>query len=157
MGAVTTLPAFLDNLRARLILRAGLSGVNVYSAEVEAESMGEESIILAIEPPQVTCDYPELPQQDVSEQYTVSGLIWVAAPDGGEDAIKVARDRTCAILSEVINELRADNVDTPTTEANLGVRDARMSSWSLDQFPQDAARHGQLSFQITVKARFTPA
>jgi hypothetical protein len=157
MGAVSTCPAFLDALRAALVLRAGLSGVNIFTAGVDQQSAGTEHILLGLEAIETDGEYETMPMAEVSEEYDVDGFSWVQKPGAGETVIKAARDRAFALLEEVSDYLTSVNTSTAATVAALGVDDARLTGWKLEQFPMDGTRDARLTFTIHVQARFLPA
>lgn len=157
MGAVTTVGTFLDNLRTNLTALAGMSGVAVYTGPVDHLSIGQEAVVFAVEKTTASDAYNTLPREEVFESYPVGGRIWVVKPGGGEDAIKAARDRALALLALVAGELKAHNAPTTATQAAFGVDDARITSWSLEQFVIDGGRDCRIEFTIAVKATFTPA
>lgn len=157
MGAVTTLPAFLDALRTNLTALAGLSGVSVFTGPVDHLSIGEEAIVFAVETTTANFTYRTLPHVEVFEEYDVEGRVWVVKPGGGETVIKTARDRAAAILEQVVDELAAHNSPTSATQAAFGVDDARVVSWTLEQLAIDGGRDCRLTFLIRVTAKFTPA
>lgn len=156
MSASTSVGVFLDSLCERLLERAGLRGVAVFSGPVDELSIGQEAIVFAVEPFTATFLYRTLPAVEVFEEYPVEGRIWVVKAGGGEAAIKASRDRAIEIFSEVCAELTEDNVSTTSTNAALAVDDARVVTWSLTQFVIDGGRDCRLSFTIAVSARFTP-
>lgn len=163
MGDVTTAPTFLDNLRERLLLRPGLAGVNCFTAEVFDKEAGREAIVFGVEPVPGEFSYRTMPKKQVTESYVVEGRTWVVKPGSGETVIKAARDRAFAIFGEVVTELvdcnTASGTQTGTEhcQATLGVDDASITTFKLNQFVQDGARDCRVLFTIAVTAKFTPA
>ena len=156
MGAVTTVGTLLTNLRTVLIARNGLSGVAVYTGPVDDLSAGQEAIIFTVVPMTAAYRYSTLPGREVFEDYPIEGRIWVCTAGSGETIIAAARDRALAILEQVHDELDS-YVGTAACVAALGVDDARISGWSLEQLVGDGYRDCRLTFTVAVKARFTPA
>lgn len=158
--AATALPTMLDALVAALQLRAGLAGVNVYSAPVTPEDLGTEAIELAEEVP-IEQEPAAMASTDIEESFTVKGSILCFAPMAPgasrvatiNAAAKVARDRACAILEEVTDELSGNRTVTGT------VRDASISGVTVHQ---GLAPEGQLGrvcwvqFDISAEAHTTP-
>jgi hypothetical protein len=157
MGAVTTLPAFLDNLRTQLLAVSALSGVDVFTGPVDYVAVGAEAIVFCVEPTTADFIYRTLPHLEVFEEYAVEGRIWVVKAGAGETVIKAARDRAAAILECVVDELAAHNSPTTATQAAFGVDDARVTAWTLEQLAIDGGRDCRLSFTVSVTAKFTPA
>jgi hypothetical protein len=157
MGAVTTLPAFLDNLRTHLTALAGMSGVEVFSGPVDYLSVGTEAVVFCVERTEATFSHKTIPHLEVFETYDVEGRIWIVKPGAGETVIKEARDRAAAILELVVDELTAHMTPTTATQAAFGVDDARVTAWALEQYPVDGGRDCRLTFTISVQARFTPS
>lgn len=151
MGAVTTIPTFLDALRTALVARAGLSGVNVFTAGVDDRAAGKQAIVLAVTESVAEADYPTVPMVECFEEFGVTGWTWAQAPGSGEDAIKTARDAAFDILEEVADELAGNDTMTGT------VRDCRLESWRMDQLVGDGTRDCKVTFTIRVQSNFTPA
>lgn len=157
MGAVTTVGSFLDALRTVLAARSGLSGVNIFTGGVDDVSAGPEAIVFAVtkvesgEYERKTAAYHE-----VWEEYPVTGRVWITKPGAGETVIKAARDRALALLEQVTDALDAYET-TAACQSALGVDDAQVTGWSLEQFIGDGYRDCRIEFTVSVKARFTPA
>ena len=156
MGAVTTVGTFLDNLVTVLTARAGLAGVNIYSASIDDLSAGQEAIVFAVEASQSEYENPTMAANETFENYTIEGRTWVTKPGAGETVIKAARDRALALIEEVHDALTAYDT-TAAYVAALGVDKARVQGWKLEQYIGDGYRDCRLSFTIHVKAHFTPA
>lgn len=151
MGAVSTVPAFLDAMVTALKLRAGLSGVQVFTAATDALSEGEEAIVFGVEGIQSDANYPTMPMVRADEVYEVTGRVWIVKHGSGEAVIKAARDRAFAILDEVATEMATNDTMTGT------VRDCRIVNWSIDQAPAPKVRDVRLAFAVRVSASFDPA
>lgn len=157
MGTVSTLPAFLDAFRAKLLLRSELAGVNIYTGPVDDLSIGEEALVFAVDETEGELEYKTLPHAEAFESYDVEGRIWIVVAGAGETAIKAARDRAFVLFAEVASELKADNVSTAGTVTALGVSDARITEWTLKQIVVDGGRDARITFNVEVRAEFTPA
>lgn len=157
MGAVATLPAFCDAIVAALKLRAGLSGVAVYSGPVDDLSAGKEAIVFGVEMISAENEFPTMPQVECWEEFDVTGWTWVSKPGAGETVIKAARDRAFAILEELVDYLASVNTTTAATQSAIGVDDARVTAWRLTQFFGDGTRDCKLEYTVHAKARYTPA
>lgn len=161
MGSVTTAAAFLDGLRAALIVRVGLAGVNVYTGPVSLEDMGEESIILGA-PGMISNEYTYgvgTPQDRVDEAYRIPGGIWVVRAGGGETRIKAVRDRALALLEQVHDQL-ASYTSRVDRAAALGADRAFIDSWEMGQFigPEgERSRDCRIKFTIACSGSFTPS
>jgi hypothetical protein len=156
MGAVSTVGTLLDTFRTKLVARTGLAGVAVHTGAVDEISIGTEAIVFAVEDTKVDYRYRTLPHLEVFEEYVIEGRIWIVKAGGGETVIKSARDRALAILEEVADELATDNTSTATTVSALGVNDARLTGWTLSQYPIDGGRDCRIAFNVDVSATFTP-
>lgn len=156
MGAVSTCPAFLDALCDALVAREGLVGVNVYTAPVDHLALGQECIVFAVEAQTADYEFPTVPMRETFEEYQIEGRTWVLKHGAGEDAIRAARDRAFEILEQVHDYLDS-LTSTPATQTALGVDDARIVGWNMEQFPGDGYRDCRLAFNIRVRARFTPS
>lgn len=157
--AATALPAMLDALVAALQLRAGLTGVRVFSAPVAPESLGMEAIELADET-DIEQSAAAMGSSDIEELLAVKGSIICFSPmpgSGPVDSINLAakecRDRACAILEEVTDELASDDT------IGGSVRSAAISSVTV---AQGLAPEGQLgrwcrvAFTVSAEAHTTP-
>jgi hypothetical protein len=156
VGTVATLPDFLDKLRAALILRSGLAGVNIFTAGIDDESAGAEAIVFAAEEVAAAGNYHTLPKAECFEEYPVEGWTWVQKPGAGEDAIKAARDRAFALLADVHSYLKSLG-GTASTQSAVGVDEAQLVGWKLEQFITPNTRDAKLTFTIAVRAHFTPS
>lgn len=156
MGAVTTLPAFLDALRAALVARTAMANVNVFSGDVDPEAAGAEFVILAAEDASPEFNRITAPKRQTFEEYDVPCFLWIAKPGAGESAIKAARDRAFVLLEDVTDYLDG-LTGSATMAAALGVRTAKVSGYRMVQSTGESLRHCQLHFTIHVTAEFTPA
>ena len=96
----TAIGTVLDAIRAALILRANLSGVNVFSGPVSWEEAGVECIALG----DARLDEEEMAMGgNRLEEWDVDGEILTQRPwqTTTETTIKAARDRTLALFAEV--------------------------------------------------------
>jgi hypothetical protein len=110
----------LDAIRAALILRSGLSGVNVYTGIVSMEEAGLECIAFGD---------ARLNEEAASmggnrmETWDVNGDIRVSKPWQGaiETTIKAARDRALAIFAELETHVNDTYTGTfPDVEVTAG-------------------------------------
>lgn len=158
MGAVATLPDFLDKLRAALILRAGLAGVNVFTAGVDDDTAGSEAIVFGVDAIDAEVNYHTLPRQECFEEYDVKGITWIQKPatTDTEGGIKAARDRAFELLEEVHDYLAVLG-GTTATQTAVGVDKAELVGWKLEQLITPNTRDCKVEFTIAVSAHFTPA
>lgn len=156
MGAISTLPDFLDALRTALAARAGLSGVNLFTAPVDEKSLGKECIVFCTEAQSGDITQPLMGGLEHFEEYDVQGFIWVTKPGAGETVIGTTRDRAFALLEEVHDYL-ASLTSTAATQAAITVDRADLSGWTLEQFAEPGERHATLKFTISARGRFSPA
>jgi hypothetical protein len=158
--AASTFPLFMDALAAQLILRAGLSGVAVFTAPVAPENAGEEAIVLAPET-SIEQTVAAMSSTDIEEVYDVKGLILVyhaQAPGATlvgtiNAGAKAARDRAFAIFEEVVDQLTTDATVSGT------VRDARTTTVTVQQGLAPEGQLGrvcQIEFVIQAEAHTTP-
>jgi len=156
MSAVTTLPAMLDALRTALAARTGLAGVNVFTADVDPESAGNEFLILASDDVMPEIGRPLAGGARHFETYSVPCFIRIAKPGAGETVIKAARDRAFALLEDVVDYLQSVK-GTAASLAALGVRDAYVADYTLAQGIGESARYVNLSFTIRAESHFDPS
>jgi hypothetical protein len=149
MATASSIGTFLDAVRAALLLRAGLSGVHVFTGPVDNLSIGTEAIVFAVDSTEVQQDYPTVPQREAFETYAVEGRIWIVKQGAGETAIKAARDRALAIMNEVQSACITDKTMSGS------VRDLKLTSYKLEQFPIDGGRDCRIAFTIDVQAHYT--
>ena len=149
MGAVPTLPAFVDALRTALVNRSGLSGVNVYTAPVAPEDEGTEAIIFGEEDADGTAGVYCIPAEQRQEEYEVRGRVLIVKSGAGETAIKAARDRAYAIYAEVASEVGTNDRMTGTVD------DVTATQATVEQVPGDHVRICRIRFILTVKATYT--
>lgn len=158
--AATALPGFLDALAALLTLRAGLSGVRVFTCPVDVADLGEEAIELAHET-SVERELAAMSSTDVEESFDVKGsIVCYHAMTSGVDpvatinaAAKTVRDRACAILEEVTDALAADDT------VSGSVRDAQVTAVTMRQGMGPETQLGrlcQIEFTISAEAHVTP-
>jgi len=153
----TTLPTFLDALRAALVNRAGLAGVNVFTCPVTPDDLGKQAIELANEVP-IEQNRLSLNSTVLNEEYTLPGAIiaFRTAKQGGQainTAAKAARDRVDAILEEVVDEITTNDTMAGT------VRDVTitMQRWTQGMAPENRlGRYCRVEFTLTVTACVTP-
>lgn len=140
----STVPAFLDALKAGLEARAGLSAVQVSTALLDGESRSESIQMARVDQDE---DWGPIGARTKDENYEVAMVIWKVQPGAGEATAKTARDRVYAILAEVAAWLR----ENPRPLA--GVMVAAMSNADLDQGVNPDGRWAQLTFAVRVEAR----
>jgi len=153
----TTLPTFLDALRAALAIRAGLAQVNVFTCPVSPDALGEQAIEFAngvdIEQRRLA-----MSETTLDEEYAVPGSIiaFRTAKQGTQatnSAAKLARDRVDAILEEVVDEITTNDTMSGT------VRDVTISGqhWTQGMAPEGRlGRYCRVEFTLTVTASVTP-
>lgn len=163
MDAATSVDGFLSNMHDRLLLRTGLRGVACYTGSVDHLAIGKEAIVFAVDPVAVKFQYRTLPKKEVWETYVVEGRTWVVKKGKDEPAIQAARKRALELFAEVVLEVVTDNTATATVnatancQATLGVSEAHVASYSLQQYVIDGGRDCRITFKIEVEAKFTPA
>lgn len=156
MGAVTTVPAFLTLLQSKLAAATGLTSTNIFTAPVDAESMGKSSIVLCTEPVRAAYEYQTMPRKQVYEEYEIDGFIWVNVPGAGETQIAAARTAAYALL-KAVHDYVSGLVGKAATQAALGVDHVKVTGHELEQVPGDGERHVFLKFTIAADAYFDPA
>ncbi len=139
----------LDAIRAGLILRAGLSGVTVFTGPVPPEEAGLECIAFGdAELTEVGAAMGGLR----AETWQVSGEIRVVKPwqnGGTETTIKAARDRDLAIFAELESYLN----DTYSAGA---YPDASLTEGEMRQIFNPDGRVCSLLFTFSVTAVKNP-
>jgi hypothetical protein len=137
----------LDAIRAALVLRAGLSGVAVYSGAIPVEEAGEECIAFGD---------GRLTEVELSmggnrlETWVVGGETRVVKPWEGttETTIAAARTRALAIFAELETHLN----DTYTsTLPDVTLTSAEMSSGFVAE-----GRECRIGFEMTIQAAKNP-
>jgi hypothetical protein len=157
MASVTSIDDFLTKLRTALMARQSLAGVAIYSASVEPESLGTKSILLAAEKVEADYRYRTLPRKECWEDYTVRATIEAVVPGAGETQIAAARSAVLGLLEELHDYLSSLN-GTAACVSALGVDDASITAWSLDQgVTASRERICRLEVRIAVSAHFTPS
>jgi len=153
----TTLPTFLDALRAALANRAGLAGVSVFTCPVAPDDLGKQAIEIANEV-EIEQHRLSLSATTLDEEYPVPGAIIVyrTAKQGTQainSAAKLARDRADAIMEEVVDEITTNDTMSGT------VRDVTitMQRWTQGMAPENRlGRFCRVEFTLTVTACVTP-
>ena len=158
--SATALPAFLDALQWALVGRSGLAGVRVFTCPVDVLDLGEEAIEFA-EATSIEQTTAAMGSTDISEIITVNGSIicYAEMPTGADvvstinDAAKTVRDRACAILEEVTDQLASDRT---VSDSVLG---AEITSVNLKQGMAPEGQLGRvchIEFTIKAEAHTTP-
>lgn len=136
----------MDALKARLDLRAGLTGVTVATGPLGDDTPAEAIVLVGVSAADQA--YAALGSRPKDDMYDILGGIWVARPGAGEAVLKAARDRALALLAEVEADLR----EAP----NIGlayVLWANLRPDTLDQGMGTGTRWCELDFRVQVKAR----
>jgi hypothetical protein len=113
----------LDAIRAALVLRSDLTGVNVFSGPVSEEEGGTECIWFG---DAELIEEPAAMGGNVTDDWTVDGQAWaIMKPwqDSTELTIKAARDRALAIFAEVeehIGDTYGESASLPTVGITEG-------------------------------------
>lgn len=151
MGAVSTVPSFLDALRIALVNRTGLSGAKVYTAAVAAEDRGTKSICVDGEVTIAEESGNVLGTLRV-ERITVP-MVAIATVNGSdlETSISAAR-RECFALVEQVEAARDADFDCGATIADWQISDRRL----FQGFVPDVGFLNQISFTLTILASFAP-
>lgn len=144
MATITsTVPAFLDALKALLSARAGLTGVTVATAPTGDPIPTESIQFFGLAEDQ---EWGAIGHKRRNESYTVQGGIFVIRRGAGEAKAKEVRDRAYAILAELEDAIRVD----PGVSAS--VRQCELTQAVLDQGGEDNGRWAALQISIGVKA-----
>ena len=155
MGTVSTLPAFLDELRDALSARQGLVGVTIWTGSMPPERLGRESVVLAATGDKITAEYNyRIGTQRVltDEEYDVLARVETRSDDAGETGAQAVRDRAFAILGEIHDYLAANDTVGAT------VADARITGWEYEAGPYaEGGRICRVAITIRVESQFTPA
>lgn len=145
--ASTTVPAFLDALKAQLEARAGLTGATIATAPTAMDVMESVEFGHHIDGSQA---WGSLGQRSRKEEYIVGGVVWVAKDGAGEAVAKEARDQVFDWFGELEAQLRSDPWVNQTVVGDTG---AQITGGVLDQWPSDRQRIARILFQITCKAK----
>jgi len=145
VATTATAPLFVDALCTALRLRAGLSGVTIFSAPPGAD-VTPEAIVF------VDCidniEWGAIGKTRQNTEYVWSAVIRVSKPGAGETIAKTARDRVYAILNELKDELRI----TPQ-QGVTNVYHGLVSRETLRQRMSDGDRLAWVELDIRVKGR----
>lgn len=144
--ADTTAPAFLDALKAQLEAREGLSKVGIYTSPQNEEVTQSIEFGYRITGTQ---GWAALGQRARNDDYTVTGIIWIAQDGAGESAAKEARDRVYALFAELEAELSAG----PWVDESLNALGAQLTRADFSQWYDDRKRMARMEFDITCRAR----
>jgi len=151
MAVTSSIPAFLDGLKALLDARAGIIGpplVTVATGDLGTETP-REAIVLYGAP---TAEREEVGMRgpagfSYDHNVAVAGAIWIVKPGQGEVVIKQARDRAFALLAEIDATLAADPSVSSTCKF------AAVTNDPFEQGANDDGRWCQINFVITYRAR----
>jgi hypothetical protein len=144
--ATTTVPAFLDALKAQLEVRAGLAGVGIYTSPQNEEVTESIEFGYRINGTQ---GWAALGQRARNDEYTVTGVIWKAVDGSGEADAKTARDWVYDTFAELEDELRTG----PWVDESLNALGAHLTRADFIQWYGDHQRIARMEFDITCKAR----
>lgn len=144
--ATTTVPAFLDALKAQLEAREGLTGVGIYTSPQNEEVTESIEFGYRIAGTQ---GWVALGQRARNDEYTVTGVIWKAVDGSGEADAKVARDWVYAAFAELEDELRTG----PWVDESLNALGAQLSRADFSQWYGERQRMARMEFDIQCKAR----
>lgn len=146
--ATSTIPAFLDALRATLAARTLIAAGGVLVATAPTgEPVPRESIQLF--DAAADQEWAASGNKRRREQYRVRGGIFISAPGAGEAKAKAARDRAFALLAEIEDALRLDHNVSGT------VNQAQIAAYDLDQGAAKEGRWAAIEFFIAVRAELT--
>lgn len=143
--ATTTVPAFLDALKAQLEARSGLAGVGIFTSPQNEEVTESIEFGYRITGTQ---GWAALGQRARNDDYTVTGIIWIAKDGAGEATAKEARDRVYELFGELEEQLRTD----PWANQSVTVQ-AHLTRADFSQWYGDHQRIARMEFDITCKAR----
>lgn len=130
--------AFVDGLA----LRGGLSGVQISSAPLGADSARFESIQLT-DVPDADQKWGMLGNRRRDEHYTLNGLIWVFGAGKTETDIRTVRARAIELLAEIEDFLRTDPSIGGTTKVS------ELSRYPMEQGANAEGRWCQIDFEIS--------
>jgi hypothetical protein len=145
--ATTTVPAFLDALKAQLEAREGLAGVGIYTSPQNEEVTESIEFGYRIAGTQ---GWAALGQRARNDDYTVTGIIWKAVDGAGEADAKTARDWVYDTFGELEEQLRTDPYVNQSVTGNTG---AQITRADFNQWYDDRKRMARMEFDITCKAR----
>lgn len=143
-ATVSSVPAVLDDLAARLPLRLGLSDVKVFTSPQGDNTPDEAIVFIGVDGDQ---EFAALGRDKRNERYDINGGIWIQKPGADEETAVAARNRAYAILGELENELRA----VPTL--NGIVITIELKGHDLNQGATQKDRRVALDFRLHVFAR----
>lgn len=157
--AASSIGPCLDALVVKLALRAGLAGVNLYTAPVAPEQLGNRAIEFG-DTTEAEQTWAEMGSRKISESYSLRGSIsitqpmtrGVSRPATINAAAKKARDAALLVYEEIRDELAAD----PT----LGsvVDEAALDGFTMEQGFAPEGQIGRvctIEFLIAVDAEVT--
>lgn len=96
--SICTYPAVIDALKTALGLRAGLTGVQIFTAPAGETATSREVIEFE---GMVTDELPATMGGTREETYTLTGGLLVTRAGSGDTVAKAARDRAFTILGEI--------------------------------------------------------
>ncbi len=145
--STTCIGTVLDSIRAALVLRSNLAGVNVFSGSVPAEIAGVECIAFGnglLDEEAMAMGGNRL------EVWRIGGEIRIVKPWAGsvEETIKAARDRAVAIKAELETHLN----DTYTGT----LPDVDLVTGEIEQTFIPDGRVCSLGFEFVIKAAKNP-
>lgn len=143
--ATTSVPAFLDALKAQLEARAGLADVGIYTSPQNEEVTESIEFGYRIAGTQ---GWAALGQRARNDDYAVTGIIWKAADGAGEATAKEARDWVYTTFGELEEALRDDMHLSDTLVIGCQLIRADFSQWY-----DDRKRMARLEFDIAAKSR----
>jgi hypothetical protein len=137
----------LDAIRAALVLRSGLSGVNVYTGRVSVEEAGTECIAFG---GGTLTEIRQAMGGNKLETWEIGGETRVVKPWQGttETTIKAARDRVLAIFAQVETHIN----DTYTGD----YPDVEISAGDIDPTFGPEGWTCSLTFSMTIRALKNP-
>ena len=145
--ANTTVPAFLDALKAQLEARPGLSGVVIATSPQSEEVIESIEFGFRITGSQNWAAFGQGRRQD---HYTVTGIVWIAKDGAGDETASEARDRVYELFGELEDQLRSDRYVNGSVPNDVG---ASITRADFGQWYDDRKRMARMEFDIEVKAR----
>lgn len=143
--ATTTVPDFLDALKAQLEARQGLADVGIYTSPQNEEVTESIEFGFRITGTQ---GWAAMGQRSRNDDYTVTGIIWKAVDGAGEATAKEARDWVYTTFSELEESLRDDMHLSDTLVIGCHLTRADFTQWY-----DDRKRMARLEFDIEAKSR----
>lgn len=145
-----------SNLADQLALRAGLSGVAIYTAVPLSEAEGETEFIAFDGQDEISQEWGALGRLTREEIVTLNAFVWARRGGAGESIIRAVRARVVALFAEVEGYFVETKPQNRIAVAGVNTVDTSLcrATWLRESIDGEG-RVAELGFQVRCTSRLT--